>query len=174
MYNEQTSILKNSLVVSTQLVSLVGIALVAPLFHQQLIAGSIVNATLFVATLLFGIQAGIMVGLLPSLIALSVGTLPTPLAPMIPYIMLANISLVLAFGYFKEKNFWLAVAVASLLKFVFLFVTSSFVVSLFLKKELTQGILMMMSWPQLLTAFLGGLIAYFVLKFYGRNKNSDS
>jgi hypothetical protein len=150
----------------TQFAALIGIATVVPLFHQQMITGPIVNATLFVAAIILGTQMGIFVGLIPSIIALSVGTLPAPLAPMVPYIMLSNALLILAFNAFREKNYWLAVGVASLLKFAFLFATSSIVIGLLMKKELAESVALMLSWPQLLTALLGGVLAAAFLHMY--------
>ena len=149
-----------------QFALLTGIATLAPLFQYQAITGPIVNATLFISTILLGIQAGILVGLAPSLIALSVGLLPATLAPMIPFIMAGNTILVIIFNYLREKNYWLAVMGASLLKFIFLFSTSSIVINLLLKKEIASKVAIMMSWPQLLTALAGGLITYCFLKTF--------
>lgn len=145
--------------------ALIGTATLAPLLgHSQAITGPIVNATLFVAVVLFGSQGALLVGLVPSLIALSVGLLPPVLAPMVPFIMLGNTILVLVFSYLRQKNYWLGVFFASILKFTFLFATSSLVVNLLSKKELAQKAAAMMSWPQFLTALAGGVLAYLFLK----------
>ncbi|TSD05139.1 MAG: [Fe] hydrogenase subunit HymD [Parcubacteria group bacterium Athens0714_12] len=111
----------------------------------------------------------ILIGLIPSLIALSTGLLPPVLAPMIPFIMAGNTILILTFSYLKEKNFWLGVISASFLKFIFLFSASSIVINLLLKKEIAAKVALMMSWPQLLTALSGGLLAYLFLKFFKNN-----
>lgn len=150
----------------TEFAVLVAVAAIVPLFHQQMITGPIVNATLFLATALLGSSAGILVGLIPSVIALSVGLLPPVLAPMIPFIMIGNTILVLTFNVFKDKNYWLGIFISSILKFVFLYGTSSVVINLLLKKEIAYQVSIMMSWPQLLTAVIGGALAYLFLKFY--------
>lgn len=147
-----------------QFIVLVGICTVAPLFHSQPITGPIVNAALFISVMLLGTQNAILVGLIPSTIALSVGLLPAILAPMIPFIIISNTILVLVFSYLREKNYWAGIIFASLLKFIFLFATSSIVINLLLKKTIAQKVAMMMSWPQLLTALVGGFIAYLFLK----------
>jgi len=147
-----------------QFVVLVGIATVAPLFGQQAITGSIVNAVLFITVAILGLPAAILAGLVPSLIALSIGLLPSILAPMIPFIIMGNITLVLVFDYLRKRNYWLGMISASILKFLFLFSTSSIMVNLILKKEIAQKMAIMMGWPQLLTALAGGLIAYLFLK----------
>lgn len=166
MNNEQAlTINRSNIIASTKFIALIGVATIVPLFHQQLITGPIVNATLFVATIIIGTRAGILVGLIPSVIALPIGTLPVPLAPMVPYIMLSNVILILTFGYLKNKNYWLAVGVASFFKFIFLFVTSLVVTDLLLKKELAESVIIMLSYPQLLTALAGGVLASLFLGY---------
>lgn len=155
---------KGKIIFLTQFVLLVGMATIAPLFKQQAITGPVVNATLFVSTALLGVQAGVLMGLIPSLIALSVGLLPPVLAPTVPFIMAGNTILVMVFGLLKEKNYWMGIITASLLKFIFLFSTSSIVINLLLKKEAASKAAAMLSWPQLFTALLGGLLAYLFLK----------
>jgi hypothetical protein len=78
--------------------------------------------------------------------------------------MLSNAILVLTFSFLKEKNYWLAIGVSSFLKFIFLFSSSSLVINLLLKKELAQSVASMMSWPQLVTALLGGGLAWIILR----------
>lgn len=150
----------------TKLIVLIGIATGAPFIHQQLVTGSIVNATLFISTVILGVESGVLVGLIPSVIALSVGTLPAALAPMVPYIMIGNIILIFAFNFFRKKNFWLAIVSASFLKFIFLYTTSTLIINLLLKKELATSVSAMMSYPQLLTALAGGILAYLFLRIY--------
>jgi len=155
---------REKIIALTQFAVLIGVATVAPLFGQQAITGVIVNAILFISTMFLGIRAGILIGLLPSIIALSVGLLPAVLAPMIPFIMIGNVILVLCFDFLKNRNYWLRIITASALKFIFLFSTSSIVVNLILKTEVANRVAVIMSWPQFLTAFAGGAIAYLVLR----------
>jgi len=144
---------------------LVGIAVLMPAFiHYQPITGTIINATLFIAVLVFAPEIAVLIGLLPSVVALGSGLLPAPLVPMIPFIMISNTILVLTFYFFKKKNFFAGVIAASFLKFLFLFSAGSIVINLLIKKELASQVALMMSWPQLLTALFGGLIAYFFYK----------
>ena len=161
---------KERVLILAQFTALIGVATLAPLLGQQAITGPIVNATLFISAMLLGVQGAVLIGLVPSLLALSVGLLPSILAPMIPFIMMGNIILVMVFDYLKERNFWLGVVSASILKFVFLFSTSSIIVSLLSKKEIASKIVMTMGWLQLLTALAGGLIAYIFLSSIKTNK----
>ena len=148
----------------TKAILLIGIVTFAPLLGQQAITGPIVNATLFISTILIDIKYAIFVGLIPSGIALSVGLLPLTLAPMIPFIMVANAILIVAFEGLRRKNYWLAVFSASTIKFLFLKITSFKVIDLVLKKEVASKAALMMSWPQFVTAIAGGILAYLFLK----------
>jgi len=166
---EKTKILvlkRKTIVNSITFVLLLGVATIAPLFHFQPVTGPIVNATLFIAATLLGVQNAIFIGLLPSTIALSAGLLPPVLAPMVPFIMLGNTILIVAFNYLRKKNYWLGVISASVLKFLFLFGASSIVINLLLKREIATKVAVMMSWPQLATALTGGIIAYLFLKVF--------
>ena len=154
---------KQKILILAQFVALIGIATVAPLFGQQAIAGPVINAILFISVMLLGVQNAILIGLIPSLIALSVGLLPSILAPMIPFIMMGNVILIMVFNYFKERSFWMGMVSSSILKFVFLFSSSSIVINLLSSKEIASRIAMTMGWLQLLTALAGGLIAYIIL-----------
>jgi len=140
------------------------ISILAPFLKQQFITGPIVNAVLFISTAVLGIGAGILIGLLPGMISAFTGLLPLPLLPMIPYIIMGNAVLVLIFGVLRKKSFWLGVISASFLKFIFLFFSSSFIINFFIKDSLPQKIAAMMAWPQLITALIGSIIAYFLLK----------
>ncbi|RJQ34985.1 iron hydrogenase [Candidatus Parcubacteria bacterium] len=155
---------KNKVKIIAQFATLLSIATILPLFHQQWLTGPMVNAVLFISVALLGTQNAIVLGLLPSTIALSVGLLPIALAPMIPFIIISNTLMVLSFSWLKDKNFWSGVALASVLKFIFLWSTSYIVINLLFKKELAQNVSAMMSWPQLYTALIGGVIAFVFLK----------
>ncbi|NIA02471.1 MAG: iron hydrogenase, partial [Nitrospirae bacterium] len=111
-----------------------------------------------------GAQAAILVGLIPSIIALSSGLLPPVLAPMIPFIMLSNAILIMTYTHLKKRNYWLNIAIAGTIKFLFLLATSSVVINLLLQKEIADTVALMMSWPQLVTALAGGIIAFPIIK----------
>jgi len=151
---------KENILILMQFATLIGVATIAPLFKQQIITGSIVNATLFIATILFGIKGAILVGFLPSLISLSTGLLPLALMPMISFIIVGNAIMIITFSYLKEKNYWLGIILSALLKFIFLLSSSIIIFDLFFPERISSAIMTMMSWPQFLTALIGGLLAY--------------
>lgn len=158
------TIKKEIILILIQFVALIGVAMIAPLFKQQIITGSLVNATLFIATMLFGIKGAILVGFLPSLISLSTGLLPPSLMPMISFIIIGNAIMIITFNYLRERNYWLGIVLAASLKFIFLLSFSTIIFNLFFPEKISAVIMTMMSWPQLLTALLGGLLAYIFSK----------
>ncbi len=156
---------KEAVLFFAQFIALFAISAVVPFFiHQQAITGPIVNAVLFISASLLGSQAAILIGLFPCLVALSVGLLSVALAPMVPFIMVGNAILVLVFSRLKAKNFWLAILSACLLKFLFLFASSSIVVNLISQNAIAKQAALAMSWPQFITAIAGGIIAYLFLR----------
>jgi riboflavin transporter len=147
------------------LIILIGIAMLAPiLFKQQLITGTIVNATLIIGVCLLGVREGIIICLVPSSMALAVGLLSPMLAPMVPFIIIGNVLLLLSFAYLKKYNFWIGIFTGSLVKFIFLYGTSSLVAGLWLNKAIVPAVAQMLSWPQLVTALAGGVVAFGVVK----------
>lgn len=158
--------LRRAAAVSNVFVLALGISMVAPLLRlPQLITGSIVNATLLVTAVVLGPRAAISVGIVPSLFAAVSGQLPPALVALVPLIMVGNTLLVTVFHVVRQRGWWVGVVVASMVKFCWLFATTSLLV-------LTTGVLTgpaavlalgMMGWAQLATALCGGAIAFAVL-----------
>lgn len=157
---------ENRLMNIGQFLFMLSLAVILPLYHNQMITGPLINALLFIAAVVTSRGNAVFLGLVPSTIALSVGLLPPVLAPMIPFIMLSNALMVLTFGFLKEKNYILSIIIASFVKFIFLSSTSSLVCTLLLKKEIAQAVSFMMGLPQLITALAGGIIALGLLKSF--------
>jgi hypothetical protein len=86
----------------------------------QAFTGPLVNAALFTATAVVGIAGGVFIGAVTPWVALAVGILKPVLAPAVPFIMLGNASLVATTGLLWQRNRYLAVAAASLVKFAVL------------------------------------------------------
>lgn len=156
---------KKAVTKSIEFVVLLSITMAAPLLHNQIITGSLVNAMLFISVAVSGLFGASLICLLPSIFALYTGTLPFSLAPLIPFIMAGNLILVLTFYFFRKYNYWLGAISASLLKFLFLFIASSVIINYFLSGTAAKAATVMFSWPQLLTALSGGVLAYLILKF---------
>jgi hypothetical protein len=137
------------------------ISIVLPAFiHSQWVTGPIINAALFLATVLIGPMEAILLGLMPSAVALSTGLLPLSLAPMVPFIMIGNAILIVIFHYLRGQNFVLRLGMSALLKFAFLHLSVIFVMTKLLDNNIVAKIAVMMSWPQFVTAVIGGVIVY--------------
>ena len=151
-------------------VGLMAVVAVVPHYaHNQFITGPIVNATLFIAAVILGAGNAILIGLVPSVVALVSGLLPAPLAPMIPFIMISNAILILVFSYTRKGNFWGGVIGAALFKYAFLYLTSTIVVGLISNQNIAaKAAATMLAWPQIATAIVGGVIAFGVLKLARR------
>jgi hypothetical protein len=167
MYSKAIALNKPLAITLATFTAFLVIAITAPLVHNQLITGTIVNAVLFISASLLGWEMAVAIGVLPSLIALLAGTLPLPLVIMIPLIITSNALLVLSFYYLsKSKNISLGILAGSFLKFIFLASFSQLLVHLVLKPSIPPSLAVMMSWPQLVTALLGGLVAMTTLKIF--------
>ncbi|MCX6762412.1 MAG: ECF transporter S component [Candidatus Moranbacteria bacterium] len=136
-------------------------ALLAHTPQNQWITGTIVNALLFLAVWRIGIVNATLVAILPSSVALIRGLLPTPMAVLIPYIILSNIILIAIF-YALKKYPLAGIISASLAKFLFLLAISTYFI------KIASPLLIMMHWPQLFTALAGGLIAVGIIKITKR------
>lgn len=146
-------------------VGVIAVALVAPLFPLQQVTGPIINALLFIAVVMLGLRQALVVCFMPSIMALLAGVLLPIMVPIVPFIMLSNVVLVVIFSYFYQKNFWLGIGLASVVKFIFIWSTTTAVANLFIKNPaIVNKISQLMSWPQLVTALAGGLLAYIFLK----------
>jgi hypothetical protein len=144
---------------------LMGLSIILPLFHSQYMTGPMVNAILFLSVILAGSTGAMFIAMIPSVIALSTGLLPAVLAPAVPFIMLGNAILIATFTLLQKKNFWLAAVAASFAKFIFLFGSSQLVVGLIAKKQAAVAAASMLSYPQLITALIGAVLAWGGLKF---------
>lgn len=140
---------------------LLALVIVLPGFiHHQWITGPVVNAVLIFAVVCVGPAEAIVLGLMPSTMALSSGLLPLPLAPMIPFIIMSNAVLVLSFHYLTLKSYAVRILIAAFLKFSFLYFSAVFLMVGLFEKEFLNDFIFIMGWPQFFTALIGGIIVY--------------
>ncbi|MFA6375778.1 MAG: iron hydrogenase [Candidatus Paceibacterota bacterium] len=142
----------------------VGMAMIAPLIHSQLVTGTIVNAALFGAVVLVGFRAACAVAVIPSLIALAVGILPVLMLPMVPFIVAGNIALAGTFALLRKTNFVIAMGVAAIAKFGFLVLSANVILMAITHGKMSVALASMMGWPQLITALLGAALAYMLFE----------
>lgn len=149
---------------------------------KQLVTGSFVNCVLAVTVLLVGLWGGVAVALISPVCAYVLGIAPN-LITVLP-IMLGNLSFVLLLYCLLGKSLrpiWkqpVAVLVAAAVKFGILYglvveVICGSASGLFLGKKIGNAVLLapkmlkmlptMFTWPQLITALIGGSLAMLIL-----------
>jgi hypothetical protein len=96
----------------------------------QFFTGPLVNAVLYISAYAVGWPAGMIIGAITPWIALLVGILKPVLAPAVPFIMLGNVLLVFVFYILRNFNSYIAVVVASIVKFGVLYISTTFLLGL--------------------------------------------
>ena len=150
-------------------------------FAGQYITGSLVNCVLAISASFGGIACGIVVAALSPFFAFLLGIGPK-LLPIVPCIALGNVALVLVIAFVSKQRVWrrwLGVVLGAAAKFVTLYLL---VVQIALplmgdklKAPQVQTFSVMFSWPQLITALLGGSLAMFLLPIlYKATKKPES
>lgn len=142
----------------------------------QFVTGSCVNMVLAVSVLLSGIWSGIVVALASPILAFLLGIAPQ--AVTVPAIMVGNAVFVLLLWLLArgQQPIWkqiLAWLVAAAAKFVTLYVlvvkiicdlaSASLLESGALKAPMLEKLPGMFTWPQLVTALIGGGVALLIL-----------
>ncbi len=135
----------------------------------QFVTGSCVNMVLVVATLCGGLWCGFTVALISPFAAFLVGVGPA-LIQIVPAISVGNIVLVLAYAFVYKKldRAWVrecaAVIAAAVLKFaaLYLVVVKLLLPVLGLAEKQVAVMSVMFSWPQLVTALIGGVLGIVV------------
>ena len=138
----------------------------------QLVTGSFVNAVLAVAVLLGGLSCGVTVALISPVLAYLLGIAPMPLT--VPAIMVGNavyvVALYLLAGHsnniVRRVIAWIAAAAA---KFAALYgivvglicgvLSEQLLASGAMKPPMLKALPATFSWPQLITALIGGAVA---------------
>ena len=150
-------------------------------FAGQYITGSLVNCVLAVASLFGGISCGIVVAVLSPFFAFLLGIGPK-LIPIVPCIALGNVVFVLVLALVSKGALWqriLGVVLGAVAKFAVLYLAVVQVLIPLLADALkapqVQTFTAMFSWPQLITALLGGSLAMFLLPIlYKATKKPES
>ena len=139
----------------------------------QLVTGSCVNAVLAVAVLVGGIASGLTVALISPVLAFLLGIAPQILT--VPAIMGGNAVYVAALYLLADRNgknllrqiaAWLVAALAKFATLYFLVVkiicgvlAESLLAAGTMKPPMLQALPATFSWPQLITALIGGAVA---------------
>ncbi len=135
----------------------------------QFVTGSCVNLVLAVAALFCGLWSGAVVALVSPFFAFLLGVGPKLIA-IVPFIALGNLVYVVVLSllgkrFEKLPQSLLAVAAAAMCKFLtlYLVVVRLALPALGLPEKQVQAMSVMFSWPQLVTALIGGCLALAVV-----------
>ena len=138
-------------------------------FGNQFITGSIVNFMLIVSIMTCGLPTGLTVALFTPIMPTLLGF--GPVWPVVPFIIAGNMALVTLWHFIGNKkiiNTYVAHAIAmvagAVAKFLVLFIGVVQIVVPYILK-LPEGNIMsvLFSYPQLITASIGGVCAIIVL-----------
>jgi len=139
--------------------------------QSQYIVGSLVNATLIIAVGTVNIYAAMTVGIIAPVVAYMQGQLPAILPYMIPIVAIGNIVYVFMYYLLEKKSVFAGIISGAVVKFAFLFFAVRIMLNL-VKNMLPENMFNKVaatlsagfSWPQLVTALLGGIIAVIIIK----------
>lgn len=133
---------------------------------SQYVIGSLVNLCLILAAVIVGIKSGLVIAVVAPIIALFQGFTPFPV--LVVPIALGNLVLVIVVALMYKRNALPAFAAGAVLKFLTLYLGVVKIVVPFLLPEgapakIGAVLSVQFSWPQLVTASIGGILAALVL-----------
>lgn len=159
--NARTMLVRGALLLALALL-FQGLRLIVPLppLVGLFIIGSLVNATLVLAVRYTGVLPSLLMGALLPIVAFMQGQLALFL--LVPVVAAGNMILVLLCHYFWNQY---SVVVVPLMKGLTLYVGCFIVIELFaIAPPIANMILLMLSWPQLVTGVMGILLARQLIK----------
>ena len=139
---------------------------------SQFVTGSVINAILLITVCVCDKWWAVGVGALTPGLAALTGQLASPLVPFVPFIMLGNALFILTFSLlmnYKTHGKYLAVLPAAFTKFIFLYLSVTYIAQLF-NIKLPKKVAAAMGMPQLITAIIGGVLACLVIEALRRRK----
>lgn len=139
--------------------------IITPLFlHNQWYTGTLVNSILVLTLLQIGLQEAILFCFIPSVVVFATGTLPSPLLPIIPFIITSNLILVLIIDQLKKRNFKkiTILFIAPFLKFICLYGTWLLIMPFLLSETLIIKTATIFGGMQFITALLGTSITFLI------------
>lgn len=141
---------------------------IIPVLGNQFIVGSLVNLALIVAAITIDIKGGLVIAVLAPVIAFIQGQLPLFL--MIIFVAAGNAIIVIAYALLYKESFGskiLALVIGAVTKFITLYVLVVMIGIPLLFSEIGEKVKTVLSlnfsWPQLVTAAIGGVLALLVI-----------
>jgi len=140
--------------------------------NNNFIVGPLVNACLIISAASTGLWGGTAISIIAPFV--SALTNKAAIAPIVlafsPFIAAGNFILVLSYFLLAGKNKIVGIAVGAALKFVFLLISITMFANIFKIAPAPAKVLInLFSWPQLVTALAGGIVALAVIKALGKS-----
>ncbi len=125
----------------------------------QYVTGTGINAVLITAVGTCGLPWAAAIGFTTPVLAVLLGVQPPATVVLVPFIIAGNILYASLFRLLRKYNELLGVAAAALAKFMLLYASANIIVS-----GLPAPIKLAFSFPQLVTALAGGVLAITIMK----------
>lgn len=134
--------------------------------YSNFIVGPLVNMCILIAAMTAGVGGGIAIAVLSPFTSLINNHAPmaAALLPFAPAIAAANLLFVVVFYFLYNKSKYAGIVLGALLKFGFLFGVVNLFLNIFDFPKFAKTLITMFSWPQLVTALVGGFIAIPVIQ----------
>lgn len=144
--------------------------------YNNFIVGPVINAVLIIATASAGIWSGTAIAVIAPLV--SAFTNKAAIAPLIigfsPFIIIGNFIYLLLYYLLQKKSRIVGIAAGSVLKSAFLYASISvFTSAVKMQPKVAATLTNLFSWPQLLTALVGGAVAFAVLAAIGKSLENE-
>lgn len=134
-----------------------------PVFFSTFLIGSLVNACLLMAIEIVGTKPAITIAVLTPVMAYMQQMLILPVF-IIP-VAIGNAIYIVLFKTVKNRGKYLAVFLAALSKALVLYLSFKILISMVdIPIVIANGLIFVMSWPQFITALIGGGTAMFILR----------
>lgn len=141
------------------------------------VAGPLVNACILVSTAMLGLKGGLIICAVSPFTSLinNHAAIAVVLLPFSVFIAAGNMVLASLFHVLKNVNKVAGIIAGAVLKAAFLYASALFFLKLFPAYEnYRKQLVTMFSLPQLITAIIGGAIAYIVIKKLDKHNAGQS
>jgi hypothetical protein len=160
--NNKITILGALLMALSLLAQSLRLVLPLPLFVSMFIVGTLLNAILLIAVSVTGLRAALIIAWIAPAVALLQGQLPG--LPFVPLVAAGNTVYILLLNAFKKTNKYFVLTAASAGKAATLFFGAwALLLTLDFPPLIGTSISFIMSWPQFITALVGGLTGRLLL-----------
>lgn len=139
------------------------------------LVGPLINMLLLLCVWYCGLRYGLMLSILTPLTALLVGQLNPVMAPFMPFIMIGNALLVLAFHFFRNHlpGRIIGIILGAIIKYFFMSLSVRFIApSLGLPDPVLKNMAFAFGTVQLIAALIGGLLAMIVIELLDKRVRS--